>query len=744
MMKKRISKLMLTTICLSILSVIGLTSTSIAQSHRIFVATDGNDANPGTKEQPLATLHKAKQMVRDISNEKPVEILVREGTYYLGEPLIFRAEDSGSETSPVIYKSYEDELVTISGGQKLDCNWESYKDGIMMCRLPDLKKQGIKFTQLFINGVRGNLARYPNYDNSEPGKTGYVLPEGKIPDDKVIPELDENIDMTQNDEPPRGIVYSPENFTDKKWDNPDKAIIHIFQGKHWGNLQWTLKEVDYKNHYIWFGIGGHQIGAKWNSNPIDLDETSQFYIENIFEELDAPNEWYWDENEGVLYYKPAGDTNMKTALVEIDVMQRPIQFLGTQYNPVRNITLDGFRISHTSSTFMEQYWIPSGSDWSIHRGGTVFMEGSRDCSIINCWFDAVGGNAVFMNNYNRGNLVTGCKFTEAGESAICLVGSLEFTNGTHKAFPYECKAVNNLIRDCGIYGKQVAGVYISRAKRITVSHNLIYNLPRAGICIGDGTWGGHLIEFNHVHHVIRETWDHGPFNSWGREGYWCLTHSHGEGSYEGAHPAGKVKVWAMETTTIRNNYWHGNVGYEGGYRQGIDMDDGSSDFHVYNNVCRDMALSIREGAYRTVENNIIINPVVPIGVHLGHPDNHDIIRRNIIITDGPVYYMNDTQRDYKLLQEINFNSFYHPSPGWGMRTIITRKPRGSGTETYSLNQWQNMGYDSLSIVLNDDPLVDLENNNFKVKDDSKALETGFKNFDMNWGITPEFPKKWLD
>ena len=77
-------------------------------------------------------------------------------------------------------------------------------------------------------------------------------------------------------------------------------------------------------------------------------------------------------------------------------------------------------MAHTAATFLESYEVPSLSDWAIHRGGTIFLEGARDCVIEACFFDAVGGNAVFMNNYNRNNLVTGCKFTETGDSAICF------------------------------------------------------------------------------------------------------------------------------------------------------------------------------------------------------------------------------------------------------------------------------------------------------------------------------------
>jgi hypothetical protein len=104
--------------------------------------------------------------------------------------------------------------------------------------------------------------------------------------------------------------------------------------------------------------------------------------------------------------------------------------------------------------------------------------------------------------------------------------------------------------------------------------------------------------------------------------------------------------------------------------------------------------------------------------------------------------MNDTQHEHPILEEINYNIFYQPTPGWGERTIITRRPRGEMTETYTLSQWQEMGYDTESIVLEEDPFVDLENDDFRVRQDSPALKMGFKNFDMSWGITDEFPKMW--
>ena len=47
------------------------------------------------------------------------------------------------------------------------------------------------------------------------------------------------------------------------------------------------------------------------------------------------------------------------------------------------------------------------------------------------------------------------------------------------------------------------------AKSITVSHNSIYDVPRAGINVSEGTWGGHIIEYNDIFETVKETGDHG-------------------------------------------------------------------------------------------------------------------------------------------------------------------------------------------------------------------------------------------
>jgi hypothetical protein len=727
----------------------------------LHVAVDGDDRWAGTRGRPLRTLHAARDRVQKLKREAsgPITVTMHAGTYELPRTLELSRVDSGTAIAPITYEAAQDELVTISGGRQLACAWQLYRDGVVRCPLSEAARGELDFTQLFVNGKRQIRARFPNRDESDlKAHSGYVRAAGKIGDEVIDPHPGPNDDMGFSGAPPRGITFDPETFTPRRWAKPDEAIIHIFQAHGWGNLQWQIKDVDWANQRVWFGHGGQQMGAKWAASPCEVDERSHFFIENVFEELDAPGEWYLDREAGFLYFMPPPELDLAAAVVEVPVLPDLVRFTGTADDPVRHVTLRGFRFALTASTFLEPYEVPSLSDWAIHRGGAIFMEGARDCAIRDCFFDAVGGNAVFMNGYNRGNAVTGCTITEAGDSAICFVGSLERTVGTQRHFPDECEASNNFIHDCGAFGKQVAGVYISRAKRITVAHNEIVRMPRAAVCIGDGTWGGHRIESNNFRDTCRETGDHGPFNAWGRDKYWCLVQSHTPHLPTRSHDAGNVLADAMETTFVRYNFCQERAGW------GIDLDDGASNYVISHNLCLGVSVKLREGAYRTIENNIWVHPANSPCFHVGNDDNHDRYVRNITVMRtaamkaeddlnfemghgfGELYTLIYPPAHGPWLQEIDGNCYFSDRGEFVAR--VRPRPESHGEEgaeagrKYSLAEWQALGFDRHSVFA--DPLfVDPEHGDYRVRPDSPALPLGFENFPMDrWGLTVDFPARW--
>jgi hypothetical protein len=706
------------------------------------VAVDGSDTNPGTESQPFASLARARDAVRHLqrSPRTPVTVWVRGGMYHLSAPFLLEAADSGSPEGPVTYAAYPGETPVLSGGKRITAAWEHWRDGIMKCSIAGWGEGRPHFSQLFVNGRRQIRARYPNVDSQDPLRGGYAYPvEG-------LTRLAEGAAESLGQGRPlsRGLRFDPATFTQQRWAKPAEAVLHIFPRACYGNLQWRLRKVDWERSVIEFGHGGFQL-----KNTL-LDANSRFYVENVLEELDAPGEWYLDQEQAVLYYLPPQGVDLASAEVVAPRLEQLVELRGSQEAPIRHVTLAGFRLMHTTSIFLEPYEVLPSGDWCIHRSGAIFSTGAEDCAINNCFFDAVGGNGVFIHDYNRRIRVTGSKFTEAGESAICLVGSAERTIGTVEAFASDNTLSNNLIHDCGIFGKQVAGVFSSVSRRNTISHNVIYNMPRAGVCINDGLYGGHLIEFNDVHDTVRETNDHGPFNSWGRGRWWCLQHAHSR-EFTSPHGPGDVLNEALETTIIRNNYFRDHHGW------GIDLDDGTSNYLVTHNLCVGISVKLREGAYRTVENNIFYLPVVPPGLHVGYDQNHDRFVRNIIVVDPGVdrpaedasFLVESARGDlYQLIWppstppwlELDHNLFYDPRQPFS----VTVKMRDGSARKYTLAEWQALGYDGHSLFA--DPLFnDPDRGDFSLKPASPAWALGFEELDLQHvGLLPEFPAPWRD
>ena len=563
---------------------------------------------------------------------------------------------------------------------------------------------------------------------------------------------------------PEAFHFKPGSLPDRKWAKPGEAVVHFLHGLGWGSLHWRVKDIDREQHLVRLGEGGWQMNTLWLASACPHLQTRSTSSRTSSKNSTTPGEWYFDEEERFLYYWPEEGEQMNRALVEVPVLRQLVEFRGAQGTPVHHITLSGFRFAHTASVFLDPYEAPSLGDWTLNRSGTVFLEGTEDCAVENSFFDAVGGNAVFISDYNRRARVHGNLITGAGESAICILGTLAKTFGTNRPYPCDCDISGNHIFDCGKFGKQVAGVFISRSENNRVAHNEIHHMPRAGICINDGTWGGHIIEFNKVYDTCLESGDHGPFNSWGRDRYYCLNHSHGPDFP--FHEAGPVKDDARSTTVIRNNLFSNETG-NGTW--GIDLDDGSSNYHIYNNLCVRCPIKFRDGDFRTVENNIIYKPFNCINFSLSHVNNHDRFVRNIVVVDsmkeapdtydmtkmgkkGVIYHIIFSPGEHRFAEELDRNLFFNDVGGF---TALVSNPVGFGpnrpsegtvregpARVYDLERWRKLGYDANSLFA--DPLFqDAEKGDFRLRPESPAFKLGFVPFDLTqFGLLPDFPKHW--
>jgi outer membrane protein assembly factor BamB len=117
-------------------------------------------------------------------------------------------------------------------------------------------------------------------------------------------------------------------------------------------------------------------------------------------------------------------------------------------------------------------------------------------------------------------VITSNEFVWLGDSGIVLVGTTNGIDGfSVKSQPANTLIQSNVFHELGIYVKQSAPLLISVSRSVSVTGNLIFNVPRAGVNINDGFYGNHTLAHNVMFNTVRETSDHGPINTWDRQPY---------------------------------------------------------------------------------------------------------------------------------------------------------------------------------------------------------------------------------
>ena len=637
-----------------------------------YVSPTAQEGGDGSLLKPFNRIDKAVLNARDLKGE--IVIYLRNGKYILDKPLLLTPLDGNDERSLSI-KAYPSEKVVLTSNVSLALKWETYKKGIMKARLDKDRVMDM----LLVNDRLRHMARFPNYDSTAIRFNGTS-----------------------------SLATSPAKV--KKWKNPVGGYLHAMHKHDWGDFHYRIIGKDKK--------GNLSLEGGWQNNrPMGLHDENRM-VENVFEELDAPGEWYYSRQEQTLYYYPYEGENVEELCFETPQLKHLVEIRGTIDNPVKNITIEGVELTGTVRTFMERYEPLLRSDWTVYRGAAVYLEGTENCKLHRCKLYNLGGNAVFFSGYNRGGEVTGSHLTEIGASAICFVGDVEAVRSPSmqyhdfvpfesmdkekgpktSSYPADCRVYDNLIHRIGLFEKQITGVELSMCQSITVSHNSIYDTPRAGINISEGTWGGHVIEFNDVFDTVKETGDHGSFNSWGRDRFWHPVRPTMDSIAEVAPEL--ILADAVRTTVIRNNRFRCDRGWD------IDLDDGSSNFHIYNNLCLNGGIKLREGFYRVVENNIMVNN--SLHPHAWFNRSGDVFTRNIVMREYFPYQVEQWGR------MVDYNIF---------------------ADERSMAMVREQGTDAHSIVV---PLMfaNPSEGDYTLPDNSDAILKGsFLNFDMtNFGV----------
>jgi hypothetical protein len=301
----------------------------------------------------------------------------------------------------------------------------------------------------------------------------------------------------------------------------DHAVVHTWREHHW--FSWMFGVGAQNGSTAWaFNAGGHQGGE-------GCDVAAEWWVEGVKEELDAVNEFFYDEAAGVLYFIPnASDASGPGGAPPADAFAAPA--LSTFFNlsgspgaPVAGVSFSGIAFTGGAPTFMDARGVPSGGDWALERNGALLLEGTAGVSITDCAFDRIDGNAIFLSGWNRGAVVARNEFSNLGQSAVAAWGRTAEGaggwDGSALEVPLNCSITGNVAHDLGQIQKQSSFYFQAVAALNTIAENIVYNIPRCAVNFDDSFGGGTVLAKNLFFNTCRESSDHGAFNSWSRMPY---------------------------------------------------------------------------------------------------------------------------------------------------------------------------------------------------------------------------------
>jgi len=521
-------------------------------ANEIHVSPAGNDNNPGTAAQPLATPHAARDAARRIISKGPagpVDIVFAAGTYTMSSTLELRPEDSGTEKFPVTWRAAPGAKVIWCGGLEIPRKWTKGDDGVWQVDLSGTGPDKWNFRQLFVGGKSATRARYPNPDAPKP----FLYATGGDLDHAIIDPA----------------------LVKESWGRARDAQLNVVPQWKFFNQWNTVTKVDTKTGRI--DIADSERHAK-------IIPGNWFWIEGVREELDQPGEWFLDTEARRLHYMPPAGVDPNSLTIIAPVLNRLVNAKGdvNKGTHVRHIHFDGIEFRHTAFTL-------GHIEARVHTDTVIMFENTLDSSVRNCHFENIGGYALWLHLDSRGNKFDRNTVRNSGGGGVLMTGArLSYMDDTKIHTPGEAAAIvapylnevtRNTVEHCGKIRYYGGGVHLdSRPFHMSmypgnlISHNYFNDLSRNGV-FAFRNQGGSVVEYNHIHNAMQTTIDgacihFATMNHLNAPNFILNNWLYDAWGYE-QKPDGKPKRklgngvfldWDTSNTTVRDNWVYNTVG----------------------------------------------------------------------------------------------------------------------------------------------------------------------------------------
>ena len=608
---------------------------------------------------------------------QPITVRIESGTYELARTLEFWNSISGVTFES---KTGKAEDVILSGGQKIEDFTEAVFNGkkCVVAYLPLVKEGKMDFSDLYVNGERAGLSRFPEsgyLQFAEAENKGFFL-----------------------DDISKWVRLKKEDVSALSADDIRGATLSYLH--YWVDEHTAVESYDEET--------GVLVMDKYSRFSINGEKTqSAYYFENVRKTFGKPGEWYLDKAEGLLYYVLREGERMEDLDVHAPRLSAIANLTGAQGAPITNVSFKNVTFAYTKGEHESRndqgLRVASDGQGVSDAKGTVNFRYAENCSVEGCRFINYGLHGV--------NVEQGCShislqknfFYDGGAGGVIMGGS--DVNGEVADRTHSNEIVGCEIRHCGRRHMAACGILVKHSFNNKIVGNTISDLFYTGISVG-WVWGykesvtrNNLIAYNHIYDLGKRVL---------------------------SDMGGVYLLGAQPGTVVLGNRIHDIYGREyGGWA--LYTDEGSACIVLEKNVCyrcSDNCIHQHYGRMNVVRNNIFAFAEKALCcVNWGELHLSTVFENNILITNGELAYgllarehiENGTvATGNNLLWSVDGNEPY-------VVEYLGKK--------YTLSEAQKLGLETGSIVA-DPKCRAIERDDFTLAEDSPAYALGFQEIEM--------------
>ena len=364
---------------LGIVGFVPLFCVGAADKKALYVSPDGDDSAQGSYDKPLASVAAAKEKAKQLSDI--TSVIFRAGTYTIDKTLAFDKDDK----SDIVYKAYNNEKVVFTSGNPYTGFEECTVNGVRAFK-KDIGK-GTDFNILFNEETTLSRARYP--------ESGYLY-VSDVTDDDILPG-DDKTDPYHAEF--LGMYIDKNKFSDfKNIEDVEIKLLHFWKDE-------TLLIKAYEDT-------GHISFNKMSTMRINKND--RFFLQNVFETLRKPGQWYLDKTEGVLYVIPESTDTPENYTVWGSTTETMISVDGVDSVSFENIIFraNGFYYSTEREHSQAAY----------NAKPCISYENAKNFHIKNCEFRDIASCSVFFGKAVQNASVESCLFDNIGAQAVYVHG----------------------------------------------------------------------------------------------------------------------------------------------------------------------------------------------------------------------------------------------------------------------------------------------------------------------------------